>query len=450
VADLRQRARQAGWTPWQLARRIYESAHAPTLLMAWRLAAGFTQAELAVSLRHVAAESGRPCGPTAPSCQQISRWENGREPPGAYYQGLLATWYRTDLARLGLIGDLRLTLERDPLTTADNQEDDVDRRGFLSLTAAVPVLYQLDQIRRRMDTDLRHILPTAEIDQWGQIAGQHVAAYGAAPPGTLLEKLTPDLSDLADLVGQYPQQRELTRMASRLCGLTGALHTDLGDDRAARDWLHTAGRYAAMSGDLVTRYWVAMAQAMTATYTPAPARVLAIAGKASTELGPCSAAPAAQLTGLAARAHAALGDPAAARAQLTAAERVAGGLADAQADEVFFGFPGREMAMYTSQVLTAIGDPAAWDAQTQALSGYPAIDPMDRPLILLDRAGHLALHGEADQAANIGANAITALAPAQRVPLLIGQARAVGTAITAVSARAGRHYTEILREAIPA
>jgi len=96
-----------------------------------------------------------------------------------------------------------------------------------------------------------------------------------------------------------------------------------------------------MSGDLVTRYWVAMAQAMTATYTPAPAQVLAIGGKASTELGPCSAAPAAQLTGLAARAHAALGDPAAARAQLTAAERIAGGLAGAQADEVFFGFPGR-------------------------------------------------------------------------------------------------------------
>jgi len=65
---------------------------------------------------------------------------------------------------------------------------------------------------------------------------------------------------------QYPQQHDLARLASRLCGLTGAVHTDLGDRRAARDWLHTAGRYAGMSGDLATRYWVAMAQAMTATY----------------------------------------------------------------------------------------------------------------------------------------------------------------------------------------
>lgn len=30
----------------------------------------------------------------------------------------------------------------------------------------------------------------------------------------------------------------------------------------ARDWLFTAGRYAAMSGDLATEYWIAMAQAM--------------------------------------------------------------------------------------------------------------------------------------------------------------------------------------------
>jgi hypothetical protein len=330
-----------------------------------------------------------------------------------------------------------------------SKEDHVDRRGFLSLTAAVPVLFQLDQVRRRMDTDLRHVLPAAEVEQWTQIASQHAAAYGTLPPGTLLERLAPDLSDLADLAGQYPQQRDLARLASRLCGLTGALHTDLGDGRAARDWLHTASRYAAMSGDLATQYWIAMAQAMTATYAPDPARVLAIAGKATAELGPCPAAAAAQLTGLAARAHAALGDPGAARTQLAAAGRIAENLTAAQADEVFFGFPRREMAMYTSQVLTATGDTAAWTAQTNALSSYPASDPMDRPLILLDRARYLARHGEPDQAASVGATAITTLAPSQRVPLLISQARAAGRAITAASPQTGRQYSQILREAIP-
>lgn len=301
-----------------------------------------------------------------------------------------------------------------------------------------------------MEADLRHVLPAAETEQWAQITDQHVAAYGTLPPGMLLEQLVPDLSDLAELAGQYPQQRELTRSASRLCGLTGALHTDLGDVRAARGWLHTADRYAAMSGDEPIRYWIAMAQAMTATYPPSPARVLAIAAKASAELSIPASAAAAQLAGLAARAHAALGDCAEARAQLAVAERIAASLPAAIVDESFFGFPHREMMMYRSQILTATGDPAAWDAQTAALAAYPAGDSIDRPLIMLDRARLLANLGEPDQAARVATATITALAPAWRVPLLISEARAVGKAITAVSPGTGHRYRKILREAVPA
>jgi hypothetical protein len=322
----------------------------------------------------------------------------------------------------------------------------VDRRSFLFVAA--PVLFRLDQIRRRMDTDLRRVLPAAEADQWAQIVDQHVADYGVLPPGALLERITPDLSDLADIVGLYPHQRDLTRLAARLSGLTGALHTDLGEDRATRDWLHTAGRYAAMSDDIATRYWVAMAQAMTATYPPDPARVVATAGKAAAQLGLFSGAAAAQLTGLAARAHAALSDSDMSRTQLAKAEHMAHRLTAAQSDERFFGFPRREMAMYTSKVLTAIDDPAAWRAQTEALSCYPAGDPMDRPLLLLNQADYLARHGEPAQATHVAVGAITDLAPGWRVPLLLSEARAVGKAITVVSPQAGRQCAEALREAV--
>jgi len=417
--------------------------------MAWRLAAGLTQSALAESVRKLAADAGSPCSPSTPSCQQISRWENGHDKPGAFYQGLLAAWYRTDPARLGLIGDLALAAGQDRLSSTAHPDDEVNWRGFLAGAAGASAHFQLDQVRRRMDTDLRHVLPVAEADKWSQIADQHVAAYGALPPGTLLERLAPDLSDLADLAGQYPQQRDLTRLAARLCGLTGALHTDLDDDRGARDWLHTAGRYAAMSGDLATQYWVAMAQAMTATYPANPARVRTIAGKAAAELGPYSGAAAAQLTGLAARAHAAMGDPRAARTQLAAAERISAGLTAAQADETFFGFPRREMVMYASLVLTAAGDPSAWNAQTDALSGYCASDTMDRPLILLARACHLARAGQPDQAARVATATITALAPAWRIPLLVSEARANGKAISAVAPQIGRQYSQLLREAVP-
>ena len=193
-----------------------------------------------------------------------------------------------------------------------------------------------------------------------------------------------------------------------------------------------------------------MARAMTVTYPLDAGRVLKVAEQAAAELGPYDGPAAAQLSGLAARAHAALGHDRSARSRLRATERIAGRLTAEQAGETFFGFPRREMVMYTSQVLTAAGDPAAWHAQADALAGYPASDRMDRPLILLGRARHLARYGEPEQAAHVATNAIGAIALPFRVPLLMSEARAVGQAITAASARAGRQYAQFLHEAVPA
>ncbi|MFG2000428.1 hypothetical protein ACGFNU_14885 [Spirillospora sp. NPDC048911] len=88
----------------------------------------------------------------------------------------------------------------------------------------------------------------------------------------------------------------------------GALHTDLGQDRPDRGWLHTAAGYARHSGDLAQQYWIAMAQAMGAFYAtvPNPNRVVQIAERARRDLGDTTAVPAAQLAGLAACAHAVL------------------------------------------------------------------------------------------------------------------------------------------------
>ncbi len=108
------------------------------------------------------------------------------------------------------------------------------------------------------------------------------------------------------------------------------------------------------------------------------------------------------------------------------------------------------MLMYASQVLTTAGDPAAWGAQADALSCYPASDPIDRPLILLGRARYLAGRGEAEQAADVAVAAITDLRPPWRVPLLVGEARWAGKVITAASPQIGRRYKEALRELVPA
>jgi len=439
AGDLRATAAGQDWPPWQLTQAICRQAGTPTLLMAWRLAAGQTQEQVTAGLRGLAADRGTPCAPS-PSKQQLSRWENGHESPGKLYGPLLGLWYRTTLDRLGLAGD-------DPIVTnvpapAAAEEDDVDRRQFLQLAAAAPLIPALDETRRKMNADLRHVLPADELSRWSDVADAHVAAYGQRPPAQLLVSLQPDLAELADLTSGYPRERDLTLVASRLCGLTGALHTDLGNDRQAADWLHTAARYASLSGDTAQQYWVTVAQAMSALYGPRPDQVITIAARARARLGDHACAPAAQLAGLTARARARAGQPAEARAELEIATRLIGEAGPASG---FFGFPERELLMYRSSVLTSIGDAGAWDAQDAALGAYPADDPMDRPLIRLDRARHLA--GQADDpqaAAQVAIGAISDLPAPLRVPLLITQAKTVTPLIAALSPQVAGQYDDEL------
>lgn len=317
----------------------------------------------------------------------------------------------------------------------------MERRQFLSIAAAAPLLTTLDTTRSRMDSGLRRMLPAADVDHWWDVAAMHAGTYGRTAPGALLERLAPDLDEIAHLTERYPHQSDLHLIASRLCGLTGALHTDLGQDRFAGAWLHTASRYAQMSGDSAQRYWVAMAQAISALYGPAPQQAIRIADKARAQIGEAAvSAPAAQLAGLSARAHAKLGQSREARQELNHAQGLFERVTTQQANAEFFGFPSAEMDMYAEQVLTAIDDPDAWGAQTRALAAYPDDDPMDRPLILLDRARHLLRQGETDQAAKTAGDAITALPAPLRVPLLMAQARAVGDKIQLSSPAAAREY----------
>lgn len=406
--------------------------------MASRLASGQTQEQVTAGLRGLAADRGTPCAPS-PSKQQLSRWENGHESPGRFYGPLLGLWYRTTLERLGLADDDPIVTNVPALVAAEEDEN-VDRRQFLQLAAAAPLIPALDETRRKMNTDLRHALPSDELSRWSDIADSHVAAYGQQPPAQLLTALQPDLADLADLTSGYPRERDLSLVASRLCGLTGALHTDLGNDRQASDWLHTAARYAGLSGDTAQQYWACVAQAMSALYGKQPGQVVTIAARARAGLGKRACAPAAQLAGLAARAHAKAGHADTARAELDRAGQLLGRSAP---DGGFFGFPERELLMYQSAALTSIGDPAAGDAQ--ALAAYPDSDPMDRPLIRLDQARYLATQArDPHAAAQAAITAIADLPPALRVPLLVTQARAVAPAISVLSPQAAGRYQEDL------
>lgn len=435
-AELRATAACERWTLWQLVQVIAEKAQTPTLLMAWRLACGQTQNGVIAGVRALAADEGRPCSDGSPSISQYSRWENGHIVPGRFYRRYLALWFRAPLVRMGLADeDPIVTLVGQGLEPLTEPEDDVDRRQFLSLAAA-PVVWSLDGTRSRMEAGLRRVLPTGDLEHWADITAGHVASYGTTPPQALLQALTPDLHDIADLADRYPYQRDLHLIASRLCGLVGAISTDLEQERTSRDWLHTAKRYAELSGDVAQQYWIAMAQAMSALYGPTPQRVITIADRARASLGGDASAPAAQLVGLAARAHARLGQHDEAARELDNARDIFDRLTPRQKSEPFFGFPEAEMTMYGSQVLSLIGDDSAWREQEQALAAYPDDDPMDRPLILFDRARYLARQGEPDEAASVALSAIIAVPEPLRVPLLMTQARQLADVIAQRSGNA--------------
>ncbi|WP_157594510.1 hypothetical protein [Streptosporangium amethystogenes] len=433
VDRLRKTAADRQWSSWRLTSEIQQQADTPTLLMAWRLAMGVTQEQVCQGLQGLASDDGQSC---AVSCQQLSRWEHGKERPGPFYRRLLTRWYRTNVDRLGL-GD-------DPVSTypayAESEEDPLKRRTFLGLAAAAPMI-TLEDVRKGLDSHLGVTISTADVDHWHDVVIGHASTYGHTSPAELLTGLTPDMAALAELCRTHPHQRDLHVTAARLAGLIGAAHTDLGHDRDAREWLHTAARLADLSGDNETSAWIVMAQAMTALYSPQLAHVIAIADRAAPairEAGP----GAAQLAGLVARAHAQLGRHTEARQALRQAQTLADKLTPAQQHETFFGFPRRELAMYTSQVLTVTDSADAWDAQQIALNGYPDDDPMDRPLILLDRARFLIARDEIDAAADTAAGAITSLTAHQRVPLLLTQAAAIGDLLAQADARVAANYIE--------
>ncbi|GAA3745057.1 hypothetical protein GCM10022205_34940 [Spinactinospora alkalitolerans] len=413
---------------------VHFKAETPTLLMAWRLTCGHTQRQVVDGLGQVGDEAGAPC---APNTSQLSRWEAGADRVGPFYRRLFALFYGASPAKLGFPVPPP-PIAPDPIDREG--DDDVDRRGFLGIAATTaPVVLPLGEVRQRLESPLKRLLPAADLEHWVSVADRHIAAYGTCTPADLLSALSEDLEEISALAGRYSHQRELQMVAARLCGLTGALHTDLDDDAEARDWLATAGGYARLADDASMRTWGAMAQAMLAYYGHRPAEVIAVAERARRGIGGDGGAARVQLTGLAARAHARLGDHDTARDALTAATELFSSVPDEEADDGFFGFPETQLSMYESSVLSLIGDPGAWSAQTTALDAY-AGDPLSYSLILFDRARWQLRRGSVDDAAATAVTALADLRPAERLPLLLDQARALGGGIAERSPGTAEDY----------
>ncbi|WP_344977441.1 hypothetical protein [Salinactinospora qingdaonensis] len=439
--DLRTHAAEQDWTRWELVQAVHVKAETPTLLMAWRLACGHTQRHVIDGLRLIGDDTGTPC---SPNISQLSRWEAGADGVGPFYRRLFALFYGTSPASLGFPAPPP-PITSDPITCKG--DDDVDRRSFLGLaaTTTAPAVLPLGEIRQRLESPLKRLLPTADLAYWTDTTDRHITAYGTCTPADLLVRLSEDLDEVSALANRYSHQRDLQMVAARLCGLTGALHTDLNDEAEARTWLTIAGGYARLAEDAPMRTWVAMAQAMLAYYGHRPDESIQIAEKARRDIGDSASAGLVQLTGLTARAHARLGDHDAARQTLAGATTLFSSVPAEEASDGFFGFPEIQLSMYESSVLSHIGDAAAWNAQTSALDAY-AGDPLSYTLISLDRARWQLQRGKAEDAALTATTALEDLRPAERLPLIVDQAVVLGDDIAVESPQAGNTYKENLEK----
>ncbi|WP_435109202.1 hypothetical protein [Nocardiopsis synnemataformans] len=428
AARLRQEAEDGQWSRAYLVQRIHEQARTPTVLMAWRLSMGWSQLDLACEIQQAAEATADPCAP-APSPHQISRWESSGGTVSAYYRSLLATVYGVTPGRLGAnVSGFH------PL--ANPEGDDVHRRQFLTTAASTAAVVPLADIRQILDAPLRRVLPTSDIQHWSAVVEGHVSSYGTTKPANLIEALTPDLAEVSQLAKRFPHQRDLQMITSRLCGLTGALHTDLDNSTEAQGWLRTATGYAELADDAVMRTWSAMASAMDAYYAHRPAETVRISVKARESIGDEGGCALAQLVGLQARAHAFEGDKEAAAEALHAACDIH---QSAPIDDGFFGFPEKQMVAYSASVLSHTGDPSAWDVQDQAIELHQDA-PLDLAVLRLERATFQLLTGDVDASAVTATDAVRKLDPSQRIPLFLDQASAYASRLEEHSPQAASTY----------
>ncbi|MEU0237702.1 helix-turn-helix transcriptional regulator [Nocardiopsis sp. NPDC006198] len=434
AARLRREAEEGRWPRAHLVQQIHEQARTPTVLMAWRLAMGWSQLDLAREIRQASETTDKPCSP-GPSPHQISRWESSGGTVSPYYRMLLASAYGVTPGHLGAnVSGFH------PLTTPEG--DDVHRRQFLTAAATTAAVVPLTDIRQILDAPLRRMLPASDLQHWSEVVDKHVTSYATTGPAHLIEALTPDLAEVSQLANRYPHQRDLQVITSRLCGLTGALHTDLDSSIEAQGWLRTAAGYARLADDAVMRTWLAMAGAMDAYYSHRPAETIRISTQAQESIGEAGGCALAQLLGLQARAHAIEGDRDAATEALHAARRVHEG---APVDDSFFGFPEKQLVAYSASVLSHTGDPAAWDVQEQAIELHHDA-PVDQAVLRLERADFQLLAGDVDASAQTATQAVQGLAASERIPLLLDQAYAYASRLEELSPEAASDYRSHLQQ----
>jgi tetratricopeptide (TPR) repeat protein len=279
------------------------------------------------------------------------------------------------------------------------------RRDFLGLSGSMAAAgfsgYLEDELNRMYITLGRGSASDDRLTHLEECADDLGVQIASAAP---METLQPALSALAS-VRALLDERQPTRSQARLVAVSAKLSLvvgveafQLGRVRQAREW-HKAAQYAASDAGVQYLADIALAQqAFVPLYSGKPAEVVRLIAP-RLERNPSPSPGIAQLWGIKARAHAALGERDRFRQAIANGQDSLDNSQPEQIGPGILAFHPANLAFYETTGAVTLGDlDNSLDAAERALTLFAETESYDRALVGLERACALAKAGEISEA----------------------------------------------------
>jgi tetratricopeptide (TPR) repeat protein len=222
-----------------------------------------------------------------------------------------------------------------------------------------------------------------------------------------------------------------------------------GDRQSFRRWARTARHAAIEAADRPVLSWVTAQEAYGYYYAGDMPGAVACA-RAALDAAPHPCVGGALAAALEMRAHATMGDAAAARRALEAADRIHGQLSGDALAASAFGYAESQLRFHAGDALTRLGDTGA-ARQELARELCPPDDYTDRSLAMLDMAACMIVDGDPGAGMEHAAQTLGSLDAQRRQGIIDEQARKLLAALPsgARELTAARDVRDLLEGTIP-
>lgn len=277
---IRQRGQQAGWEVESIAAEIVDELPEVTLLEAWRLAHGWTRAQVIDGIAALYLADG--LAVPALNSSMVCRWEHGKLLPCSEYVDALCRLYQVAPDQLGLPAPAPKTAHTADCVRRSRAQvgkpvrgDLVPQRGEAAMhpntgsangAAALAAVCDSIQLGLEVEGPAGCLLTREQVERAIEC---YALAYSAHQPGILATEVQRCRALVAGMLSQAqpaPARDDLRRLAGWLSALLGNLAFHLANYPAASIHLGAAEQLGASAGDARLVCWSLGAQSMLARY----------------------------------------------------------------------------------------------------------------------------------------------------------------------------------------